>query len=31
MIVGYEEEPEFSGGDVAPAQEAVTGQELQKE
>ena len=31
MIVGYEEEPDRSGGNVGPAEEAVTGQELQKE
>ena len=31
MIVGYEEEPDRSGGNVGPAEEAVAGQELQKE
>jgi hypothetical protein len=28
MIVGYEEEPDSTTGDVAPEPEAVTGQEL---
>lgn len=31
MIVGYEEEPDSSGGNVGPAEEAVTCQEFQKE
>jgi thiosulfate reductase cytochrome b subunit len=31
MIVGYEEEPDRSGGNVGAAEEAVTGREFQKE